>query len=482
MSAVGLKSFGAYVPRLRLERSAIDAATGWASGRRGGKAQGCRSYCAWDEDSLTMAVEAARDCLAVVDRSAVESLVFASTTHPFADRSNAGVVATALGLPEFVQTSDASGCLRAGTSALLQAFALARSSSGEAVVVAADRRLARPASAQESSFGHGAAALRVGTGEELAAVLLGHATLQADFVDHYRAAGLDHDYVLEERWVRDEGYLELVPRTILAALDSSGLAGSDVRHLVVHGPGRFGSAVAKALGIGADALQDDLRRECGDTGTAHPLLMLGAVLERAAADDTIVVAGFGQGCDALVLRATGRASAHGTGCRGALANGVADREYLRFLANCGLVEIDWGMRAERDNRTAQSASWRKHRDVTGFVGGRCRQCGAVQFPKARACVNPECRAFDTQDDHPLADSTGRVKSFTEDWLAVTRSPPCVYGNVELDGGGNLFTEFADTPQGELAVGTPVRFVFRIKDFDRVRGFRRYFWKAIKVGS
>ena len=76
--------------------------------------------------------------------------------------------------------------------------------------------------------------------------------------------------------------------------------------------------------------------------------------------------------------------------------------------------------------------------------------------------------------------TGKVKTYTEDWLAVTRSPPHVYGNVALDGGGNVFAEFADTPAGALAVGTPVRFVFRIKDADAVRGFRRYFWKATPV--
>jgi hypothetical protein len=30
------------------------------------------------------------------------------------------------------------------------------------------------------------------------------------------------------------------------------------------------------------------------------------------------------------------------------------------------------------------------------------------------------------------------------------------------------------------VGLPVRFMFRIKDFDGIRGFRRYFWKAVPV--
>ncbi len=61
-----------------------------------------------------------------------------------------------------------------------------------------------------------------------------------------------------------------------------------------------------------------------------------------------------------------------------------------------------------------------------------------------------------------------MKTFTEDWLAVTRSPPHVYGNVALDNGANVFAEFADTPAGTIEVGTPVRFVFRIKDFDAVR--------------
>jgi 3-hydroxy-3-methylglutaryl CoA synthase/uncharacterized OB-fold protein len=481
MARPGLLAFGAYVPRRRLERKAILAATGWAGGARGGRAAGRRSYCAWDEDSLTMAVEAARDCLAGVDRAAVRQVVFASTTHPWADRSNAGVVAGALDLDDSVRASDASGHQQAGLGAVLDACQRVRDGDGEILVVAADRRIARPASEQELRFGHGAAAVRVGTGECIAE-LLGSRSLRADFVDHYRAAGADADYALEERWIRDEGYRKLVPEAVAGALASCALAPSAVRHLVVQAPARHADAVARDLGIAADAVRDDLQGECGDTGVAHPLLMLGDALERAAAGEVIVVAGFGQGCDALVLRATGRPATTGAGCRGALAAGAADGEYLRFLSNCGLVELDWGARAERDNRTAQTVAWRRHRDLLGFVGGRCSRCGTVQFPRTRACVNPDCRAFDTQVGHPLAESRGTVKTYTEDWLAVTRSPPCVYGNVALENGANVFVEFADTGPGAVAVGTPVRFVFRIKDLDSLRGFRRYFWKATPVES
>jgi hydroxymethylglutaryl-CoA synthase len=477
-SAAGIREFGVYLPRLRLERAAIAAATRWAKGARGGKARGERSCCNWDEDSVTMAVEAARHCLAVRGRSSVGSLMLASTTLPFADRSNAGIVATALDLEESTTVADVASCQRAGTSALLAALQRP-ASARDALVVASDRRVAKPGSDQEMNYGHGAAALLVGHGTDLRAELLGHATTMADFVDHYRTDGTNFDYVLEERWVRDAGYLQIVPRTIARALEHAGIKAAQVRHFIAQGPRRFALDAAKATGIPAEAVVDDLHASCGDTGTTHPLLLLAGALERAAAGDVVLVAGFGQGCDAIVLGATGRGAGtqEGHGVAAALSRGVADGEYVRFLSNCGLVEMDWGMRAERDSRTSQAAAWRRHRDVTAFVGGRCTVCGTIQFPRSQACVNPDCRAFDTQEDHVLAESTARIKTFTEDWLAFTRAPPLVYGNVTFDVGGNLYTEFTDTLPGELAIGAPVRFVFRVKDFDPARGFHRYAWKA-----
>jgi hydroxymethylglutaryl-CoA synthase len=474
----GIRRFGAYLPRLRLERTAIAAATAFAVGSRSAKARGTRSCCNWDEDSLTMAVEAARDCLTGTPNSVVGALSFASTTHPFADRSNAGVVATALNLAESLHVTDVGGHQRAGVGALLTALTAA--TAHETLVVAADRRLAKPASEQELAYGHGAAALLVGAGSDLAAEWIGSASLQDDLVDHYRSSDARFDYVLEERWVRDEGYLKIVPRAIATALAAAGLAPGAVDRFILQGPARFAAAVAKTAGLRVESIQDDLHAACGYTGVAHPLLQLGVALETAAAGEVILLASFGQGSDAVLLRATGQSPVAGRGAGGTLADGTDDKDYLRFLSNSGLVEIDWGLRAERDNRTAQSAAWRKHSDVTGFVGGRCTACDTVQFPRSRACVNPACRALDTQQPHPLAGTIGTVKTFTEDWLAVTRSPPHVYGNVALEGGGNVFAEFADTAAGELQVGTPVRFVFRIKDFDAVRGFHRYFWKATPV--
>ena len=107
MTDVGILGFGAYVPITRLQRSAIHAANGWFAPGLKGLAKGEKAVSSWDEDTITMAVEAARDLYADADRAA-SSITLASTTHVFADRQNAGVKKEALNLP------DAAGALDVG--------------------------------------------------------------------------------------------------------------------------------------------------------------------------------------------------------------------------------------------------------------------------------------------------------------------------------------------------------------------------------
>ncbi|MDP6511066.1 MAG: 3-hydroxy-3-methylglutaryl CoA synthase, partial [Dehalococcoidia bacterium] len=74
---VGITSFGAYVPLFRMPRAEIARAWGIAALGEGERA--VRNY---DEDSLTMAVEACQDCLRGVERSGVDGLFMATTTAP----------------------------------------------------------------------------------------------------------------------------------------------------------------------------------------------------------------------------------------------------------------------------------------------------------------------------------------------------------------------------------------------------------------
>lgn len=466
----GILSFGAYVPQLRLQRSAVLAAVGWAVPGLRALASGERAVANWDEDSITLAVEAARDCLRDVDVT-VPHLALASTTLPFADRSNSGVVADALVLDNPIATEDLAGSRRAATSALAR---YARQP-GTALLVASECRETRPGSSQEMLYGHGAAALLLGEGKPVAE-FLATASVHEDLVDQYRAADTDYDYALEERWVREEGYLKIVPEAVEQAAVAAGIQVTDIDHLVLHGSADAARAVARKLGLDAQRCADPLMATCGDTGTAHALLMLSSVLERAGADEYVMLVGFGQGADAILLRTTPALLTQraGRGPGATLARGRATDNYTYFLSLRGQLAIDFGLRSERDNRTALSAFYRKRRDITSMLGGRCRACGTLQFPRALVCV--KCGATDSQTAESLASLTGRVKSFTEDWLAYTPSPPYIYGHVEFADGANVMLEFTDFVAGEVKVGDPVRLAFRIKDVDTRRHFRRYFWK------
>ena len=117
MSA-GIHAFGGYVPRLRLQRRVIAEANAWFNPALRTLGRGERAIAGWDEDAITMAVEAARDCLARCGRDGLAQVILASTTLPFQDRQNAGVVAEALHLAGAVGTLDVAGSQRAGTSAL----------------------------------------------------------------------------------------------------------------------------------------------------------------------------------------------------------------------------------------------------------------------------------------------------------------------------------------------------------------------------
>lgn len=467
----GIHACGVYLPRLRLERATVAAATAWMNPPAGKPAQGARAISNWDEDSLTMGVAAARHCLQHAGSMTVARIALASTTLPFADRSNAGLLAGALALDGALSVADVTGSLRCATSALIQAL----QSDTSTLLVAAEKRQAKPGSAQEMELGHGAAAMLVGGGDA-AVSMLGSASLARDFVDHYRDADADFDYAFEERWVRDEAYLKLMPVTIRQALDSAQVAASAITHFVCPGSPAIAKRIAQTCGFPAEAVTPDLTVRVGNLGSAHALFALALALDSAPAGAILVLVGFGQGVDALVLRANRRTAQEPVIAK-IIDSGVPEKSYVRYLSNNGLLDMDFGMRAERDQRSAQTTAYRKRDALTAFVGGRCERCGAVQFPRARVCVNPQCRQTDTQVPHRLADQGGRVKTFTEDWQAYSPRPPYIYGNVTFAQGGNLFMEFCDLEPGELQVDTPVSFQFRIKDIDRLRHFKRYFWKA-----
>lgn len=468
---------GVHVPRLRLPRAVIAESIAWANSQARG-AKGARAIGNWDEDALTLAAEAARGCDPSGGGAPIASVMLCSTSAPFADRDTAALLATVLDLDEALETMNLGGSLRAATTGLANA---ARRQGAASLLVASDARQTRAGSPQELSYGDAAVAMLVGPSQPGAlATVLATMSVSSDFVDHYRMSEATFDYALEERWLRDESLLKLVPRVTAELLARAGVGAEAIRHLILPTSAATAKRLASAAGLAAAKRDERVLAECGDAGVALPLLMLAAALEVAAPGELILLIGLGQGIDALLVRAESGPAAARKPLAEALARRREEPSYVRYLSHRGLLQVDFGMRAERDQRTAHTVAYREREAVAAFKGGRCQRCGTVQFPLSRVCVAPDCRATDTQAAHRLADSRGRVKSFTEDWQAYAARPPYVYGNVEFAEGGNLLMEFTDVEPGELAVGDAVRFVFRIKDEDRARQFRRYFWKATKA--
>jgi uncharacterized OB-fold protein len=162
-----------------------------------------------------------------------------------------------------------------------------------------------------------------------------------------------------------------------------------------------------------------------------------------------------------------------------LANGVTVSSYAQMASFYDEISPDWGMRAERDTKTALTEQYRSSDQINGFVAGKCGSCGQVQFPQLAYCVNCQAPAS-ALTPVCLAEEAARVLTFTADALTFHPSPPLYVGFAQFDVGARLLMEFVDVRPDTFDVGTRLNMRFRIKERDQTRGYYRYFWKAAPI--
>lgn len=463
-----ITAVGGYLPLLRLDRTIAASALRWSG--LGGLRDGCRAVAGWDEDALTLAVEASRS-LALA--GPVDRLVFASTSAYFTERAQSAIMVDALALPRTTRTLDTAGSRRCATSALIDAL----ESAGSSIIAAGEKRQTQAGSAQQMLFGDGGAAVAIG--DEGPVRYLGGASLTHDLIDLYTSRDHPTPYAYEERFVREESARAVLAPAIRLACERGGIAIGSITHAAVAEPlpGTY-PALARTLGLKAPNISSDLLSRGGDLGAAHPLYALGLALAAAAAGDIILLAGFGSGCDAMLFRVEGVVPGAADMLRH-LETGQMLTDYVRFLNLAGALDLAWGMRSEFEQKAQASVLARAGRDMIGFIGGRDSR-GNVQFPKTAIPVNPALSAPEALTDVRLADDVGRIVSATADRLNFTPDPPFDFGLVQFDNGARVMMEFTDRPADGFAVGDDVRMRLRIKSQDRRRGFRTYFWKAAPV--
>jgi 3-hydroxy-3-methylglutaryl CoA synthase len=468
----GIISYAAYVPYYRLSRGAIKGAWGKGAGK------GERTVANFDEDSITMAAAAGMDCIRGFPLDEVDGLFFASTTSPYAENQCAAHLVWVLGLRQDVMTADFTNTLRAGTTALKAARDAVESGPAKQVlVVAADCRLGAPSSEQEAGFGDGAAALLIGNKGE-AAALTGFYSLADQMQDVWRKSKDDFVIAGEGRWIIKEGFLKTTAEAVSGLLEKNELEPKEIDSACISAPDqRSLKALLKKLGLdGENQAVDLLLDNVGYTGTPHPLILLASALQKAKPKQKILVAGYGDGADALLLETTGEVEKQKDrrGVDYYVGSGKQLDSYEKYLTFRQLV--DRGAQASFRGVSSLTMMWRDRKWVLGLFASKCNSCGQTIFPPQRVCY--KCRAKDDFELVRMADKKAKVFTYSLDMLAGGMDPPVVQVVLEFDDKTRMYCAMTDRDPDEVEIGMEVEMTFR--KLHEGAGFNNYFWKCRPV--
>ncbi len=460
----GITRVGAYIPFHRLEGATVRSVWG------AGSPKVSRPLAGFDEDPITMGVEALINA-AGWGNSPVDALYFASTTHPYAEKSNASVLAAAADLPETLFTLDAGGSVRAGTSALKAACdAVEAGSAGTAAVVAAEKRPALPGSPDELSLCDGAAAVVVGKGEDVGAEIEAIHSWSEDFIDRWRLPGENAVSAGDAKFIQDYGYVRQSVATVEGLLAKTGATREDVSRLLLYAPdARTHAVIARKLGFPETAYPEaPLVARIGDAGAAAPLLALVEALQSAQPGEHVVVAGHGSGGEAVLLRATDKVHSLRAqrGIDWSLARARPIPHYGQWLKFQGLSP-------EEEIRPFSSPSilWKENRANMRLMAGVCRSCGEVQYPRQRVCN--ACGTRDAWEERKLA-RRGKIFTFVHDYLPPSPEGFVTMATVELDGGGRFYGQMTSHVKDEVHIGMECELTFRL--LHQGDGYYNYYWK------
>ncbi len=464
---VGIVSYGAYIPIYRLSRD-MPWLT-WGGLPVGGE----RSVANFDEDSITMAVEAGNNCLQGFNRDEVDALFLASTTTPYKEKQCAGIVAEALDLQRNIRTADFTNSLRSATIAVRAAMdAIAAGSAKKVLVVAADCRMGQPSTEYEQALGDGAAAILLSNTDVIASIDACH-THYDDIMDLWR---LDNDTFVrswEDRFIVEKGYLNNTAEAVKAIMNEQGLKPADFTKAVLYAfDNRRHQQLARNLSFDYKTqVQDNIFSNVGNTGSAYALMMLVGALEEAKADDKLLLANYGDGADAFVITITKSVKKLKArrGIKYHLDSKLPLMSYDKYLRYRGILQgyAFW------ENQSAATVSWRDRKWNLNCCGGKCLVCGNINFPPQRICMY--CQSKDQFEEIRLADRRGKLFTYSKDNLGPSLDSPIILCIIDFDEGGRFYAQMTDRDPDKVEYEMPVELTFRWMHSER--GIRNYYWKC-----
>lgn len=482
---VGIIDFGVYLPHFRLPRAEIGEA--WRLEQAKSLLIGDRSVAGYDEDSLTMGVEAVQHALEGHESPPIDLLLFASTTAPFGEKSSAAVIAAACDLHPS-RTVDVGGSLRAGSSALATAFdAIRAGTARQAVVAMADMRRPEPGTMLEAISGDGAAALLLGaasgnsTDAPILAELVGEYHVSDPTIDVWRARDDRYLRTDDEAFTNEVGYFKMLRTAVDGLLKETGVAPENVSAVAAYVPdGRSYLKMTRAsrlnasfTAMGMDGPAPYLLMQAGNLGVPFAAAQLSILLESAAAGDRLALIGYGDGADAYLFEVTD-----------AIAGRANKRPVEAWLKN--RTKLSYSLATHfRENLTEKPLfppeidPWtslpllhRERDELLRFHAQKCNKCGAHWWPRRPACYEcGEQQAFSSVRISRRA----KVASFVVEWAIPSPFSPVGMVIADTIEGARLTTPSSDGDPRGLEVGDEVEFALRI--FHTSKRLPHYSWKV-----
>lgn len=298
---VGIVGYGAYIPRNRITVS--DIATAW--NKKPEELEDAlkvyeKSVPSYDEDTITLSVEASRNALirAGVSATDIGAVYIGSESHPYAVKPSATVVAEALGNNNEYLAADTEFACKAGTAALQMVAGLLESNLIDyGLAIGADTSQGAPGDILEYSAGAGAAAFILGRKrDEFVAELEAFSSFSSDTPDFWRR-NLARYPSHGGRFTGEPAYFRHVIECTELFLSKNKMKLSEFDHVVFHMPnGKFPRSVAKKLGVSDQQLSDGLIVEhIGNPYSASSILGLTSVLDHAKPGARILMTSYGSG-------------------------------------------------------------------------------------------------------------------------------------------------------------------------------------------
>jgi hydroxymethylglutaryl-CoA synthase len=466
MIHVGIEAIGIYVPPGRL--AIAELRQYWPGVPTPGGVQTV-SVAGFDEDIVTMGVEAAEVTLASIDApvTSIDLLVVATCSSPYGEHSAAAEIGRALGLSPTVAIVDLAGSTLGGVTAVQTAQnAVLAGSATRALVVVSERRRGVPGSAVEA-LGAAAIALLVVQGGP--SKFGPAASFRHGVPTRWRSENSPVLRNYEDARYELTGQIEPAVSAVLG-----GLAASTSTHLAI-GPldVRSHKSLSQSMKFESDSASFDFSHT-GDLGAAGPLVDLAGLIATQPGS-TIACIGVEPGSGAvgftLALEGVVTVARH--------QPEPVSVSYVEYLQRFGVIE---GTTPPSPIVPYAATPGAARADSEGSLAGdRCEACGSLNVPPRRLCIDCGAGRFVRE----RASRVGEVVTFNvQHVVAVHPEPsPVAVGVIRLKGekgerGGQISAMFCDSNLDGLSVGQAVELVYRRLGVDD--GLVKYGWKVRTV--